>query len=83
MALVGTQFISVLLLHFFFAISASFVFPDVDQTLLSTVENTSQNRSYSIGFSLQSSFGAAAVIIKKEDGQMETHTLRMYHLLPI
>jgi hypothetical protein len=60
-------------------LAALFSFPlgiQNQQPLLSHAESI-ESRNFSVGFSLQSSYGAAAVIFEGADGDLETYT-RVY-----
>lgn len=69
-----------LVLVYFAAISsASFLFsPGTQgQQPLNPHTEVTESRNFSVGFSLQSSYGAAAVIFENANGELETHT-RVY-----
>jgi hypothetical protein len=58
--------------------SASFSLWSHDQQPLFSNPKSTETRNFSVGFSLQSSYGAAAVIFEGADGELETHT-RVYY----
>jgi hypothetical protein len=63
------------LLAYFVAISsASFSLWNPYQQLLHSDSDFVKSRNFSVGFSLQSSYGAAAVIFENADGKLETYT---------
>lgn len=67
----------ILLLGFLVAVaisSASFSPWNQDQQLLHWHTDSVKSRNFSVGFSLQSSYGAAAVIFENADGELETYT---------
>lgn len=57
--------------------SASLNIPPQQHPLLSNTAATLAS-NFSVGFSLQSSYGAAAIIFTYPDGQLETHTTVYY-----
>ncbi|KAI1843511.1 hypothetical protein JX266_010337 [Neoarthrinium moseri] len=70
--------VGISLFHLYPATSASSLNPPIGQKPLFATVNEVHGYNYSIGFSLQSSFGAAAAIIDRFDGQTAT-VARVFH----